>query len=168
MEDSRRAPRRRHAADDLKSRVLRECAEPGASVARVALTHGLNANLVHKWRRQAERGSVTAPVVRSSQATPTRRRGQPCTEADRPAADPLISDRIVFRRAEPLLRTGGGVLAAPSKLGQRHPFAPERGHRPAELLPSSSIEVTVENRAIHQELIGRIRILGAQRQAVRK
>ena len=42
--------RRRHA-DELKVRVLAACAEPGASVAAVALAHGLNANLVHKWRR---------------------------------------------------------------------------------------------------------------------
>ena len=61
MEDSKRAPRRRHASE-LKSRVLDECAEPGASVAQVALAHGLNANLVHKWRRQVERGSTGAPV----------------------------------------------------------------------------------------------------------
>jgi transposase len=51
MEDSKRARRRRHGAE-LKAQVLSECAEPGASVAKVALAHGLNANLVHKWRRQ--------------------------------------------------------------------------------------------------------------------
>lgn len=51
------APRRRHAAE-LKSRVLAACNEPGASVAAVALAHGLNANLVHKWRRGV------APVAR--------------------------------------------------------------------------------------------------------
>jgi transposase len=50
MEDSKRLSRRRHA-DDVKQRVLAACAEPGASVAQVALAHGLNANLVHKWRR---------------------------------------------------------------------------------------------------------------------
>lgn len=53
MEDIRRAPRRRHS-EELRTRVLSECAQPGASVGRVALTHGLNANLVHKWRRVAE------------------------------------------------------------------------------------------------------------------
>ena len=36
----------------LRTQVLAECAEPGASVAKVALRHGLNANLVHKWRRE--------------------------------------------------------------------------------------------------------------------
>ena len=37
---------------DLKARVLSECERPGASVAAIAMAHGLNANLVHKWRRK--------------------------------------------------------------------------------------------------------------------
>ena len=57
MEDSKRVSRRRHAAD-LKRQVLAACAEPGASVAQVALAHGLNANLVHKWRRTVDVGGV--------------------------------------------------------------------------------------------------------------
>ena len=48
---SKAATRRRHG-DELKAKVLTECDEPGASVAAVAQAHGLNANLVHKWRRQ--------------------------------------------------------------------------------------------------------------------
>ena len=47
---SRAATRRRHG-DELMATVLAECEEPGASVAAVAQSHGLNANLVHKWRR---------------------------------------------------------------------------------------------------------------------
>jgi transposase-like protein len=42
-------PRRRHS-DDLKAKVLAACTEPGASISGVALAHGLNANLVRKWR----------------------------------------------------------------------------------------------------------------------
>jgi transposase len=38
----------------LKSKILAACAEPGASVAGVALAHSINANLVHRWRREAE------------------------------------------------------------------------------------------------------------------
>lgn len=53
--DSKTVSRRRHGAD-LKAQVLRECECPGASVAAVALAHGLNANLVHKWRRLARPG----------------------------------------------------------------------------------------------------------------
>jgi transposase len=33
--------------------VLEACRNAGASIARVALEHGLNANLVHKWRQRA-------------------------------------------------------------------------------------------------------------------
>nr|WP_278362678.1 transposase [Stutzerimonas kunmingensis] len=39
----------------FKAQVIEECAQSGASVAGVALSHGLNANLVHKWiRKQRE------------------------------------------------------------------------------------------------------------------
>ena len=64
MEHSKRGGRRRHD-DELKVKVLSECRVPGASVAQVALAHGLNANLVHKWRRQAGGAgvSVTTPEV---------------------------------------------------------------------------------------------------------
>ena len=50
--ESKRGTRRRHSRD-LKSAVLAECNEPGASVAAIAMAHGLNANLVHRWRRNA-------------------------------------------------------------------------------------------------------------------
>jgi len=39
----------------FKAQVIEECTQSGASVAGVALSHGLNANLVHKWiRKQRE------------------------------------------------------------------------------------------------------------------
>jgi transposase len=41
--------RRRHS-DELKAKVLAACDAPGVSISGVALAHGLNANLVHKWR----------------------------------------------------------------------------------------------------------------------
>ena len=57
---SERTPRRRHGAE-LKAQVLAECDEAGASIAAVAQSHGLNANLVHKWRRaQRQAKAVTA------------------------------------------------------------------------------------------------------------
>jgi transposase len=43
----------------LQTQVLAECAAPGASVAKVAMSHGINANVVHRWRqlaRQAQPG----------------------------------------------------------------------------------------------------------------
>ncbi|TLM74470.1 IS66-like element accessory protein TnpA [Microbulbifer harenosus] len=45
--------RRRHSPE-LKAKILRACQAPGTSVTSVALQHGINANLIHKWRREAE------------------------------------------------------------------------------------------------------------------
>ena len=42
--------RRRYSAAQ-KAQVLAECDEPGASVAKVAMAHGINANVVHRWRQ---------------------------------------------------------------------------------------------------------------------
>ena len=51
MTEAKNKTRRRHSAE-LKQQILTQCAEPGASVASIALSHGINANVVHKWRRQ--------------------------------------------------------------------------------------------------------------------
>ena len=51
--------RRRHSAD-LKAQILAKCAVPGASVAKVAMAHGINANVVHVWRKQAREAGVIA------------------------------------------------------------------------------------------------------------
>ena len=42
---------RRDYSPELKERILTECAAPGASVAKIAMAHGVNANLVHTWRK---------------------------------------------------------------------------------------------------------------------
>ena len=92
MEHSKRRSRRHHD-DELKAKVLSECRVFGASVAQVALAHGLNANLVHKWRRQAggAKLSVAAP------AAPEVTTFIPVTMA--PAAAPVVDDiRIELRR----------------------------------------------------------------------
>ncbi len=62
MEETKRLPRRPHSKE-LKARVLAECAQPAASVAAIALSHGLNANLVHKWRRAANAARVQSAAL---------------------------------------------------------------------------------------------------------
>lgn len=46
--------RRRRYSAGFKHRVLTECQQPNTSVAEVALRHGLNLNLVHKWRQLSQ------------------------------------------------------------------------------------------------------------------
>jgi len=40
---------RRNHSPEFKAQVLAACRQPGASIAAVALAHGLNSNVVHKW-----------------------------------------------------------------------------------------------------------------------
>jgi transposase len=63
MTTEKKQIRRTHTAV-LKRQILAECEVPGASVARVAMAHGINANIVHGWRRLA-RERVQAPVART-------------------------------------------------------------------------------------------------------
>jgi transposase-like protein len=53
-------PQRRSYSKSFKAQVIQECAQPGASIANVALSHSLNANLVHKWIRLQSQNSVPA------------------------------------------------------------------------------------------------------------
>jgi transposase len=61
--------RRRHS-DELKAKVLAACDVPGASISGVALAHGLNANLVRKWRvgRGVKRAAKAMTRAASSKA----------------------------------------------------------------------------------------------------
>ena len=90
---SKAAPRRRHDAA-LKARVLSECGEPGASVAAVAQSHGLNANLVHKWRRQRRARPGEATAIEGTAAS-----GFVPLALPAPTAAPAIPDiRVELRR----------------------------------------------------------------------
>lgn len=65
MEELTRRRRRRHSAV-LKAEILEACARPGASVASVALSYGVNANVVHRWRRQAKDPKTLQPAWRET------------------------------------------------------------------------------------------------------
>ena len=48
-------PRQRYSLD-FKLHILKETFEPGASVAGVALRHGMNTNVIFRWRKQFREG----------------------------------------------------------------------------------------------------------------
>ena len=91
--------RRRHGAD-LKARILSECEHPGASVAAIAMAHGLNANLVHKWRRKIRDASLSTAAIPAIELAPFI--ALPLTAALTPpelAASAPPDIRIELRRA---------------------------------------------------------------------
>jgi len=62
MEVERSRKRRRYGAE-LKSQILSECDAPNASVAKVAMSHGINANIVHGWRKLARGGAAAIDLL---------------------------------------------------------------------------------------------------------
>ena len=119
METGTRASRRRHSRE-LKTQVLTACAEPGASVAAVAQAHGLNANLVHKWRRgcgvtsltraHPVRRAVTASAEFVALALPA---GAGAAASGQTDAAPTADIRIEWRRGSAAIAVSWPVSAAP-------------------------------------------------------
>ena len=62
MEVEQSRKRRRYGAE-LKAQILSECDAPNASVAKVAMSHGINANIVHGWRKLAREGAAAIDLV---------------------------------------------------------------------------------------------------------
>jgi transposase-like protein len=83
--------RRRKHTDEFKAAVVAECARPGVSIARVALGHGLNANLLRKWVLSGER------VERSVRAQPESVEPAATIEMARPSfvALPLEAPKVL-------------------------------------------------------------------------
>lgn len=94
-------PRRRHS-EQFKAQVLAACAEPGASVSAVALSFGLNDNLVHQWRRgrgfKAARTVLPSPVSEPAPGFVALSLPPP-TPAPSPAAgEPAAAIRLELKR----------------------------------------------------------------------
>jgi transposase len=64
----RQVRKRRSAAE--KRLIVEQALEPGASVARVARAHGLNANVVFSWRRLYREGKFAAVPAQAMKLLP--------------------------------------------------------------------------------------------------
>jgi transposase len=68
---------RRTYTEDFKRSVVRECSEPGVSLAAVAMAHRLNANLVRRWVRH--RGMPDVKVKEVAKLLPVTIEGKGAT-----------------------------------------------------------------------------------------
>jgi transposase len=75
MTSDKTTTRRRYGAD-FKAQVLGECDAPGASVAKVAMSHGINTNVVHGWRKLA-REAGAAGLASASEFVPVALSAEP-------------------------------------------------------------------------------------------
>lgn len=128
MEPSRpahAAPRRKYTPE-FKAQLLEQCERPGASVPAVALSHGIHASLVYRWRSQAQlallasaQAQAPTPAILSAAAaakTPTP------TLPTKPA--PFIA--LPHPQARSRNTPNSGTPSAPSTTPQSaHSSAPE-------------------------------------------
>lgn len=73
------SPRRRRSVEERR-RIVEETLEPGASVARVARKHGVNANQVFGWRKLYESGRLGSPVEPALKLLPVSVAEEPANE----------------------------------------------------------------------------------------
>lgn len=103
-------PKRRFYSPELKAQVMQECRQSGASVAGIALAHGINANVVHRWLREHTQSALVVP----SQAFVPVTLDEPAP-GPTPQAEPDI--RVEVRRANTTIVVkwplqGGAACAA--------------------------------------------------------
>lgn len=77
---------RRTYPRQFKREVVAQCLVPGASVSAIALSHGINANVIRKWLPQRDSRVATAaaamlPVTIDSAPAPALKRRAPAAPA---------------------------------------------------------------------------------------
>ena len=71
--------KRQRRSAELKRKIVEETLSPGASVARVARAHGVNANQVFQWRRLYLAGRLGGPPLNVSRLLPVSVSNEPTT-----------------------------------------------------------------------------------------
>jgi transposase len=97
--------KRRYLALEEKRRIVEETFVDGASVARIAQSHGLNANLVFNWRRLHQKGLLTdrraarlLPVRVSTEVSPAA--GMPWGAGCEPPSSSTGAIHIQLQKAQ--------------------------------------------------------------------
>ena len=79
---------RRFRSVEEKRRIVEETLQPGASVARVARAHGVNANQVFGWRRLYQQGRLERKESETPSLLPVRVKGAAVREAEQSTGTP--------------------------------------------------------------------------------
>ena len=90
-------PKRQRRSIAEKRRMVELAMQPGASIARVAREHGVNANMVHYWRKLYREGRLGESKTNSVRLLPVS-----------------VSEPTVTARVEPLTNLAASPSAASS------------------------------------------------------
>lgn len=112
-------PKRRFRAVEEKRRIVEETLVPGASVARVARAHGVNANQVFGWRQLYRQGRLEPKECNKPSLLPVR-----------------VTDAMAVRS------TGGSTRRSPS--GMIHVELPKGQLRIAGRVDAETLRLVLE------------------------
>ncbi|WP_295537871.1 transposase [uncultured Pseudacidovorax sp.] len=94
--------RRRQHSDEFKANAVATCMQSGMSMAAMAMTHGINANLLRRWVREAELRppgiALDKPAARGIEAPKTQPWFVPVSLPPPAAATPVADIRIELQR----------------------------------------------------------------------
>jgi len=90
-------PKRQRRSIAEKRRIVELAMQPGASIARLARDHGVNANMVHYWRKLYREGRLGENKTNSVRLLPVS-----------------VSEPTVTARVEPLANLAASATAASS------------------------------------------------------
>ena len=111
MASENRERRQRYGAE-LKAQIMAECGAAGASVARVAMAHGINANVVHRWRQLAREGGARRTRPSTTPTAATAPSFVPVVLSDAPPGTKASDIHIELRRGATALAIRWPVSAA--------------------------------------------------------
>lgn len=110
---ARRATKRRRYDAAFKRHLVELSLVPGASVARIALDHRLNANILFKWRRQQLRELAQAAPKPAAGLLPVT-----VVEPERPAVEALAQANASVQRKARAGTAPAGVIEIDLPLGR--------------------------------------------------
>lgn len=101
---------------EFKKQLAQAACEPGVSVAKLAMQHGVNANMVFKWRRRYQAGQFDASTP-SASFLPVRLQSEsaavqtlpPCADSSAVPDALAAGGTIEIRFAQAVIRVQGHV-----------------------------------------------------------
>jgi transposase len=95
---------------EFKHRLAVAACEPGVSVSKLAQDHGINTNMLFKWRRDLRAGLLTGPATNETKLLPVVLK--PSSPASKPASGAARASAIEITIADATVRVCVGTDAS--------------------------------------------------------
>lgn len=95
-------PKRRYYSPELKAQVVEQCRQDNASIAAVAMSNGINANIVHRWLSEAKNAALLAQAKAFIPVTLERLASAP-PPVDAAVVAPCTDIRVDVRRGNSVI-----------------------------------------------------------------